>query len=264
MTTAQDVLADLVAEQESLDSIVRAASANELARATASIGWTVADQVAHLAYFDRAAAVAIADPDRFQGLAAELLSAAAASEAGVDDLTLGRYRTLEPARLLAAWRADREALAVAGAGLADDDRVEWYGPSMGAKSFLTARLMECWAHGQDIADALGVERAPTDRLAHICRLGFITRGWSYVNRGETMPDIDVRVDLTAPGGGTWSFGAADAPESISGSAVDFCLVVTQRRHVDDTSLEVDGPAARDWMRKAQAFAGPPTTGPAAT
>ena len=60
-----------------------------------------------------------------------------------------------------------------------------------------------------------------------------------------------------------AFGADDADESVVGPAEDFCLVVTQRRHVDDTDLEVTGDAARDWMLKAQAFAGAATDGPAA-
>jgi uncharacterized protein (TIGR03084 family) len=133
---------------------------------------------------------------------------------------------------------------------------------MGAKSFLTARLMEAWAHGQDVVDAVGATRPPTDRLRHIANLGFITRGWTYANRGLEPPATDVRIELTSPSGDTWHFGAVDAPESIDGPAEDFCLVTTQRRHVDDTALVVTGAAARDWMEKAQLFAGPPTDGPA--
>ena len=71
----------------------------------------------------------------------------------------------------------------------------------------------------------------------------------------------MRVELIAPSGDTWTFGPDDAAESITGPAADFCLVVTQRRHVDDTDLTVVGDAARDWMRKAQAFAGGPTDPP---
>lgn len=264
MTSAQDVLADLIAEQQALETVVAQATASQLADPTASPGWTVGDQIAHLAYFDRAAAVAISDPVGFQDMAAALWEAAGTGDEGADVLTLGRYRALDSTGLIKAWKADRAALADAASGLGDDVRIEWYGPSMGSKSFLTARLMECWAHGQDVADALGVEREPSDRLAHICRLGFITRGWSYMNRGEELPAVDVRVELIAPSGAEWSFGAEGAPESIVGSAHDFCLVVTQRRHVDDTDLVVTGTAARDWMLKAQAFAGPPTTGPLPT
>ena len=133
-----------------------------------------------------------------------------------DDMTLGPFRSMSPDELLAAWRSNRAALAAAGATLANDSRIAWYGPSMGAKSFLTARLMEAWAHGQDIVDAVGATRQPTDRLRHIAQLGFITRGWTYINRGLDVPSTPVRVELTSPSGDTWSFGPDDAAESVDG------------------------------------------------
>ena len=145
--------------------------------------------------------------------------------------------------------------------LADDTRIEWYGPSMGSKSFLTARLMEAWAHGQDVADAVGALRTPTDRLRHIAQLGVITRGWTYVNRGLEPPDGDVRVELVGPSGAAWAWGPEDAENSVSGTALDFCLVTSQRRNVSDTELVVEGHAARDWLSKAQLFAGPPSEPP---
>jgi uncharacterized protein (TIGR03084 family) len=178
-----------------------------------------------------------------------------------DNATLSEYRAMEPQELLAAWRQGRERLAEAAAGLADDDRVPWYGPSMGSKSFLTARLMEAWAHGQDIVDAVAAEREATERLRHISQLGFITRGWTYANRGRDAPTVPVHVELTSPAGEVWAFGPDDADETIVGSALDFCLVTTQRRHVDETGLVVTGANAREWMELAQLFAGPPTDGP---
>jgi uncharacterized protein (TIGR03084 family) len=131
---------------------------------------------------------------------------------------------------------------------------------MGAVSFLTARLMETWAHGTDVAEALGVTRQPTDRLRHIAQLGFMTRKWSYNVRGEELPAGTVRLDLTSPSNEQWSWGVPDADDCVSGSAEEFCLVVTQRRHVDDTSLTT-GELGRDWLLKAQAFAGGPSEGP---
>lgn len=256
MTTVNEVAADLQAEQATLDAIVGELRDEQWALETPSPGWTVADQIGHLTYFDGTAALAVTDPEAFTASIGDLVSAPDGGAA----LTLGRDRT--PAQQLAAWRANRQHLAEVAATLADDQRVVWYGPSMGAKSFLTARLMECWAHGQDIADAVGAERAPTDRLRHIAQLGFITRGWSYKNRGMEVPEGEVRVELTAPSGAVWTFGPDDAPDVVRGPAVDFCLVVTQRRHVDDTGLEVTGAVARDWMERAQAFAGPSTDGPA--
>lgn len=258
-----EVLDDLLAEQQVLDDIVAGLPADDWTLATPSPGWTVADQIGHLTYFDGNAALAIEDPAAFQDSVAALVDSAMANTSA-DDFTLGAYRAMTPDELLDAWRANRQALASAGATLDNDTRVAWYGPSMGAKSFLTARLMEVWAHGQDIVDAVGATRPATDRLRHIAQLGFITRGWTYINRGLDVPSTPVRVELTSPTGEAWSFGPEDAAESIVGPAEDFCLVTTQRRHVDDTALVVTGASARDWMLKAQLFAGPPSDGPAAT
>ena len=263
MTTITDVRADLLAEQNALDDAISDLRAEQWATPTASPRWSIADQIAHLAYFDNTASIAISDPEAFAGYV-EVLAASAADDLQLDEATLGTYRSMSPAELLDAWRADRQSLADASVTLADDDRVIWYGPSMGAKSFLTARLMECWAHGQDVLDAAGLAVPATDRLAHIARLGFITRGWTYLNRKLDMPDVDVSLELTAPSGATWNYGSADAAESVRGDAEDFCMVVTQRRHVDDTNLVVTGDAARHWMLIAQAFAGAPTNGPSAT
>jgi len=118
--------------------------------------------------------------------------------------------------------------------------------------------MEYWAHGQDVADAVGKQRTPTDRLRHICHLGVRTRGFSYAVRGQTAPDTEVFVSLTGPNGDMWTWGDPAAADRVEGSALDFCLVVTQRRHPDDTDLVINGDAAREWMSIAQAFAGGPT------
>ena len=71
----------------------------------------------------------------------------------------------------------------------------WYGPAMGARSFITARLMETWAHGQDVVDALGVERTPTDRLRHVAHIGVGARPFSYVANGREPNPAPVRVEL---------------------------------------------------------------------
>ena len=261
--TAKSVRIDLLDEQAELEAMVAGLADEQWQTPTASERWSVADQIGHLAYFDQTAAWAITDEIRFKESLAELAPALSGelSPSEVDDLTLAEYRAVPGSELLSMWRARRRELAEASDGLADDSRVIWYGPSMGAKSFLTARLMECWAHGQHIADALGVERFPTDRLRHIAQLGFITRNWTYINRGLDTPAVPVRVELTSPSGSTWTFGPDDAADSVAGDAVEFCLVVTQCRHVNATGLTVTGDAADDWMTKAQAFAGGATDGP---
>ncbi|MEM8745465.1 MAG: TIGR03084 family metal-binding protein [Actinomycetota bacterium] len=259
------VLDDLVAEQAALDSIVSQLGDDDWSTPTPSPRWSVADQVGHLTFFDLTASWAITDEDRFRSSLADMAAALTGemTDEELDDMTLGEFRSMSPAELLDAWRTNRRSLADAASTLDEDQRVIWYGPSMGAKSFLTARLMECWAHGQHVVDAVGAEREATDRLRHIAQLGFITRKWTYVNRGLDAPSTPIDVVLDAPGGGTWSYGPGDADQSITGSAEDFCLVVTQCRHVDATDLVVVGDDARDWMVKAQAFAGGATDGPTA-
>lgn len=142
-------------------------------------------------------------------------------------------------------------------------KLPWYGPPMSPASFATARLMEYWAHGQDVVDALELERPGTDRLRHICHLGVRTRAFAYVNRGRPVPTAPIAVRLTSPAGETWTYGDAEATETVTGPALDFCLLVTQRRHRDDTALVATGASAQEWLSVAQCFAGPPGPGRAA-
>ena len=254
------VRSDLIEEQEALDRIISGISLSDWNLDTASSGWSVADQIAHLAYFDNAAALAIASPDKFQESVENLLDMYSRGE-DAEDAILSPYRAMEASELHEAWREARLDLAEKSRNLSADSRVVWYGPSMGSKSFLTARLMEVWAHGQDILDVIDFDREETDRLHHIAQLGFITRSWSFINRGQEPIDTPVKVILKSPSGDTWEFGPQDAEESVTGSALDFCLLVTQRRNLKDTSLEIFGSAALEWMKVAQAFAGPATDGP---
>jgi uncharacterized protein (TIGR03084 family) len=249
---------DLLDEQRALDDVVAAITDEQWLLATPSPGWTVAHQIGHLTYFDTSAAQAILDPEGFLAGANELYAGALAE--GLDQYTLGAFRARAPEEQLDAWRHARRVLADAAATLRDDTRVVWYGPSMGAKSFLSARLMETWAHGTDVVVALGARRPATDRLRHIAQLGFITRKWSYTVRGEEPPAGTVRLELTSPSGTRWTWGDENADDTVRGSAEEFCLVVTQRRHVDDTSLAA-GELGRHWLLRAQAFAGGPTSGP---
>jgi uncharacterized protein (TIGR03084 family) len=164
------------------------------------------------------------------------------------------------ARVLGWWRGARGAMLAALAGLDPRNRLPWYGPDMSALSFATARLMETWAHGQDVADVLGVRRPATDRLRHIAHIGVLARPFSYTNRGREVPARPVRVELTGPSGEVWTWGDPAAADLIRGSAEDFCLVVTRRRHPADTDLRAEGPLAAEWIAIAQAFAGPPGPG----
>jgi uncharacterized protein (TIGR03084 family) len=95
----------------------------------------------------------------------------------------------------------------------------------------------------------------------VAHIGVRARPFSYATRNRPVPDGAVYVALDPPGGGeAWTWGDEDAADRVTGPALDFCLVVTQRRHPDDTALVASGPLAEDWMEIAQAFAGPPGAG----
>jgi uncharacterized protein (TIGR03084 family) len=251
------VLADLQAEAAELDALVAGLPAAGWATPTPAAGWTVAHQIAHLAWTDQAAVLAIADPARF---AAELSSALSAGATMVDDAAADAVRSRPPEQLLADWRAGREALADALRSVPDGGRIAWFGPPMSATTMATARLMECWAHGLDVAEALGATRTPTARLRHVAHLGVRTRDFAFAVHGLTPPDEPFHVELTAPDGASWVWGPHDARQSVTGPALDFCLRVTQRRRRAELSLVAVGPDADRWLDIAQAFAGPPGPG----
>jgi uncharacterized protein (TIGR03084 family) len=206
--------------------------------------------------------MAMVEPERFAAEAEQAIAA----DGDPMEAHLARGRAMDGDELLAWWGQAHRGMAEAFADADPGARIPWYGPPMGALSFVSARLMETWAHGQDIADALGHRREPTDRLRHVAHLGVRTRPFSYLVRGAEVPSGRIDVTLTAPSGETWAWEVGDTDDgerpvaSIEGPALDFCLVVTQRRNVADTELTVSGADAVGWMSVAQAFAGPPGPG----
>ncbi len=252
----QQVCDDLAAEHADLDEALAGLDEQEWDTPTPAPGWSIRHQIAHLAFFDEQARLAATDPEAFAAAVNAALADSAAFTTGHLQPGLGKTGP----ELLAWWRSIRVGMLGALRGLEPRARLPWYGPAMGARSFATARLMETWAHGQDVADALGLRRTPTDRLRHVAHLGVRTFAWSFQNRGLAVPERPVRVELSAPSGAVWTWNEEESANAVLGDAEDFCLVVTQRRHVADTGLQQVGPIARQWMEIAQAFAGPPGPG----
>jgi len=255
-----DLADDLAAETDELMLLLAPLDAAGWARPTPAPGWRVQEQIAHLAYFDEAAAQAASDPDAFQ---AEL-QAALEDPDGITERISRRAREMTSDDVLEWFIAARAEMVAMLLELDPSTRVPWYGPPMSVASSLTARIMETWAHGQDVADALGATREPTRALRQVAHIGVRTFANSFATRGLDVPDAPVFVELRAPGGETWSWGDPDAADRVEGDALDFALVVTQRRHVDDTDLDITGSVASQWMAIAQAFAGPPGEGRAPT
>jgi uncharacterized protein (TIGR03084 family) len=250
------LIEDLAAETVVLRQIIDPLADDDWRRATPAPGWTITDQVSHLAYFDQVAITSATDPDEF---AAEVSRLEAAGVVDPEAIAR-RYHDLDPAELRGWFARTRGDLLTVFAGLDPAVRVPWFGPSMSVASSLTARLMETWAHGQDIADTVGVRREPTHRLRHVAHIGVGARAFSYAAHRLPMPTEPVRVELVAPSGELWTWGPADAASRVTGPALDFCLLVTQRRHRADTAVSADGADADQWLRIAQAFAGPPGAG----
>ena len=248
----ETVVQDLAEEHRALELVIERLSPEAFERATHAEGWAVRDQVAHLAHFDEAAALAMRDADAFR----DHFRQPGNSEAKY----LARARRLSCAELLAWWRKASRDVITAADGVDPAARIPWAGPPMSGVSFVTARLMETWSHGLDVVDVVNAERPDTARLKHVAFLGVRARPFSYSNRGMEPTRVPIRVSLLAPSGETWELGDETAENVVRGSATDFCRVVTQRRHIADTGLEVTGEAAREWMGIAQAFAGPPGPG----
>ncbi|MEU6643041.1 TIGR03084 family metal-binding protein [Saccharomonospora sp. NPDC046836] len=250
------ILDDLGAESWEVDGLVATLPPDQWRLPTPAPGWTIAHQIAHLAWTDRKALLAARAPDDFGD---EYQCALAAGGDYIDEGAAEGAGQPVP-DLLAQWRQDRAELSAALAALPAGTRLPWYGLPMSAASMATGRMMETWAHGQDIADTLGAERRPTARLRHIARFGVRTRDFSFQLHSLAPPEEEFRVELTAPDGSTWAFGPEDAAQRVTGSALGFCLVVTQRRHLADTDVRATGAGAGQWLGIAQAFAGLPGRG----
>jgi uncharacterized protein (TIGR03084 family) len=250
------VLADLRDECADLDALVARLQDADWQRDTPAPGWTIAHQIGHLAWTDGVATLAATEPDAFR----EELRKALADIDDFTDRAAAERAAAAPAQLLASWRGGRDALAAALLAVPVGGKLPWFGPPMSATTMATARIMETWAHGQDVADALGVTRLPSPRLRNVAHIGVRTRDFAYLLRDRPAPAEEFRVELTAPSGEAWTWGPVAAAQRVTGPALDFCLLVTQRRHRDDLALRADGADADEWLDIAQAFAGPPGTG----
>jgi uncharacterized protein (TIGR03084 family) len=248
--------ADLAAESAVTRGLVAGLDEAGWHTPTPAAGWDIADQISHLAYFDQVTVTSALRPGEFE---AELAEAEASGGINPDTIA-ARFRDRSGAELLGWFDAARAELLSTFRNLDPRARLPWFGPPMSAASSLTARIMETWAHTQDIADALGVTREPTGRLRHVAHIGVGARAFSYAVHGKALPQTPLRVELTGPDGDLWTWGPEHAADRVTGPALDFCLLVTQRRHRDDLGLAIEGPAAIEWMAIAQAFAGAAGTG----
>jgi uncharacterized protein (TIGR03084 family) len=265
------LLDDLAAEGDQLRATVERLGEDGWRLDTPAAGWTVATSVAHLLWTDEVAVLAAHSHRSEEDKAAwdEVVLGAIADPHGYVDAGAHELAARPREEVLARWDAGRSALRQALTELPAGIRMPWFGPPMSPASMATARFMETWAHALDVYDAAAEEIGPsrpqpTDRIRHVAHLGVRTRDYSFSMQQEEPPSEEFGVRLTAPSGETWAWGPEDAVQTVTGTAYDFCLLVTQRVHRDDTDLVAVGGAAEHWLRIAQAFAGPAGEGRAAT
>jgi uncharacterized protein (TIGR03084 family) len=240
-------LPDLVAEGDDLDALV--AAENDWTRPTPAAGWTIAHQIAHLAAADANILTAIRTPEAFDAV----LRQAEAAGSRYADLDAAAGAARPRSALLDQWRSGRTEVATALRDIPLDQGFPWFGSQLTAKLMVPLRLMETWAHGQDIYDTLRASHRPTDRLRHVAALGVAGRELSFYAAQLPTPAEPFRVELTGPGGEIWAWGPDDAEQRVRGSARDFGLRVTQRRPRAETSLTAVGEDAEKWLDIARVF-----------
>jgi uncharacterized protein (TIGR03084 family) len=251
-----DLTRDLVDETEILVRALSQLTPLQWSVETECHPWTVKDQVIHLAWNDNAVIRAIRDPETFvRERPATLASIQHMVDAAITD---NQHRT--GPEVLAWFEHERAEMIRISRSLDPRLRMPWYGPDMSVMSKITARFMETWAHSDDVLSALRVEHPATDRIRHVIFLGLQALPNAFKTHGLDVPKDSIRVEVIAPSGDVWHFGPSDAPERITGPAIDLAYVVTQRRHLGDTTLTASGPIGNQWLKIAQAFAGPPGKG----
>ncbi|WIM86686.1 TIGR03084 family metal-binding protein [Candidatus Mycobacterium wuenschmannii] len=256
MADFSQIVDDLRAESDELDALVASLPDDRWATPTPAAGWTVAHQIGHLLWTDRGALVSVTDADGF----ADIVNTALEDPIGFVNTAADELASVPPAELLADWRATRAQLHAELLTVDEGRKLPWFGPPMSGPSMATARLMETWAHGLDVADALGVTRQPTARLRSIAHIGVRTRDFAFVINELAPPAEPFHVELRAPDGELWTWGPDDAAQRVTGSAEDFCFLVTQRRPLGELDVAASGDDAAHWLTIAQAFAGPPGPG----
>jgi uncharacterized protein (TIGR03084 family) len=252
---------DFLDECEALAGLLEPLCDRDFEIRTQFKGYTIHDVVAHLHHWNVAAELSLRDPAAFQAFWKPLREGIAGGRTLVElaNEWLGGLRNRA---LLDAWRRFYRELAERFAASDPKARVPWAGPDMSVRSSVTARMMETWAHGQEVYDVLGVERVDSDRIRNVAQLGLNTFAWTFRNRGLEVPTGVPHVRLLAPSGAVWEWNESSDAGRIEGSASEFCQVVTQVRSIGDTKLRVVGETARRWMSIAQCFAGPPADPPA--
>lgn len=245
----KDIINDLIAEQVVVDSLVSKLTEEQWHMPVPVEKWNIKDAILHIAFFDYAA------NKLMNGGAEDLL--AISPESGEDEYVRPTaFHHLTGAEALRWWREERTYMTSTFLDKNPKDRIPWApGLPMSAKSLVSARLMELWAHSVDIYDALGMDPLVEDRITSTLFLSWQARPNAYRINDLELPDTPMYLELTLPSGRLWAKGDPLAEDYIKGSAKEWALVSIRRRNWMDTDLEVNGDEARRYATIVQTFAG---------
>lgn len=242
-------------EFSALYSLIGTLESADWDRPTPSVPWTIRHQVGHLLWTEEALRLAWLNDGRFEDLKSAVTRD---MHSAVDDAAF-EVGGMPLNKLLDQWQSCHHELGDLLAGADLDQRVSWFGPPMRLASALSARVMEIFAHGQDIRDALGLPPEPTLRLWHVADLTYRARKFNFHNHGLEVPTTPVRLEL-AHRGQQWRWGPETSADLVAADALNFALLACQRRNAADLSVETQGDGAKKWLSIVQAFAGGPGPG----
>ena len=241
-----DVVADLAAEQERLESLLDALTDEQWASPSGAPGWSITDVVIHLAQTEELVSATNAGAGRAEvwERGDEALDDAVAAAVSAD--------RAPAAEVFDRWRRARRAALDALRSADPQQRAPWAATPLRPAVLATTRLAEHWAHGLDITAPLDLPFPDTERLRHIAWLGHRTLPYAFAVEG--LEPHEVRAELTAPDGSTWAYGPDDAESVIRGPAGDFCRVGARRVRPDETALETSGPHAASALKVLRNYA----------
>lgn len=253
----REILSDLVAEEQALDQFLQRISERQWSLPTSAPGWSIKDTVSHLAHTEDFAAKAIAG------------GSAVVEDAGITDVNewtavgvkIGRDMRYQ--QVIEWWRNSRADVVDALSRMEGTDRVSWIHGDMSARAFGTLRLMETWAHGLDIKDAMdGLltydedeedPTADTSRIRHIAWLAHRMLPFAFAEAGEEYPDSGIRLELMGPRYSRWVYGPEDAKDVIKGIAGEWCRIAVHRLEHTATSLKAEGDKAEAALRVVRTY-----------
>jgi uncharacterized protein (TIGR03084 family) len=253
----REILSDLVAEQQALDQFLQRINERQWELPTSAPGWSIKDTVSHLAYSERFAARVLAE-----GAAAldgvELADIDQWTALGVKEGRQMRYQ-----QVIEWWRNSRADVVDALSRMDGSDRVPWLAGEMSARAFATVRLMETWAHGLDIKDAMeGLltysedEDDPTTdtpRIRHVAWLAHRMLPFAFAQAGEEYPESGIRLELMGPSYSRWVFGPEDAGDIIKGIAGEWCRIAVHRMESTASSLKTEGDKAETAIKVVRTY-----------